>query len=70
MVKYQKQANLGLSIALGFGNLEHHQYIRQTIPADTSHPQPKQLQLHPQNRPLQLLQSQLFSIVLDLGSKK
>jgi len=70
MVKYPKQANLGLSIALGFGNLEHHPYIRQTTSADTSHPQPKQLQLDPQNRPLQLLQSQLFSIVLDLGSKK
>jgi len=64
MVKYQKQTNLGLSIALGFGNLEYPPYIRQTTPADTSHPQQKQLQLHLQNRPQLLLQSQLFSIVL------
>jgi len=49
MEKDQKQVNLGWSIVLRFGNLEHHPYIHQTTLADTSHQQQKQLQLHLQN---------------------
>ena len=66
MEKDQKQVNLGLSIVLRFGNLEHHPYIHQTTLADTSHQQQKQLQLDLKNTAQLLPQSQLFSIMVDL----
>jgi len=67
MEKDQKQANLGWSMVLRFGNLEHHPYIHQTTLADTSHQQQKQLQLYLKNTAQLFPQSQLFSIMVDLG---
>ncbi len=67
MEKDQKQVNLGWSIVLRFGNLELHPYIHQTTLADTSHQQQKQLQLYLKNTAQLLPQSQLFSIMVDLG---
>jgi len=67
MEKDQKQVNLGLSMVLRFGNLEHHPYIHQTTLADTSHQQQKQLQLYLKNTAQLLPQSQLFSIMVGLG---